>query len=218
MGLRARPSRSAAYAFDGHRRFRLAFVAPGNSRRAHRWASYFASRGHEVGLISLGRLTEPLSAIELLLELPAFSDERGGPARYVDLVRAAPAVRRKLRAFAPHLVNAHHLRGPAWLAYLSGTRPMIVSAWGDDVPTNRDHLVALTLDRLTLRRAACTTCDTELAAQRLAACGAPPIHIRRVCSGLHLKAGAPVAAETCGDFDQRMRRVEYLYRAVISQR
>lgn len=177
------------------RPLRLAFIAPGNSIHTRRWLEYFAGRGHEVGLISYGRFEEPIEGIQLLDELTAFSRVKRGSRGYLDFVVAARRVRRVVRRFAPDVVHAHFVTGPGWLGVLSGTGPLVVTAWGSDVlvDTSKSSIVRA-LHRLTFHRAACVMCDAEGVAERLADLGASPVRIRRALWGVDVELFSPAAS------------------------
>jgi glycosyltransferase involved in cell wall biosynthesis len=177
------------------RPLRLAFIAPGNSIHTRRWLEYFAERGHEVGLISYGRFEEPMEGIQLLDELTAFSRVERGRRGYLDFVVAARRVRRVVRRFAPDVVHAHFVTGPGWLGVLSGTGPLVVTAWGSDVlvDTSKSSIVRA-LHRLTFHRAACVMCDAEGVAERLADLGASPVRIRRALWGVDVELFSPAAS------------------------
>jgi glycosyltransferase involved in cell wall biosynthesis len=178
-----------------NRPLRLAFIAPGNSIHTRRWLEYFVERGHEVGLISYGRFEEPMEGIQLLDELTAFSRVERGRRGYLDFVVAARRVRRVVRRFAPDVVHAHFVTGPGWLGVLSGTGPLVVTAWGSDVlvDANKSSIVRA-LHRLTFHRAACVMCDAEGVAERLADLGASPVRIRRALWGVDVDLFSPAAS------------------------
>ena len=175
------------------RRLRLAFIAPGNSIHTRRWLEYFVARGHEVGLISYGRFEEHIEGIQLLDELTAFSRVKRGSRGYLDFVVAARRVRRVVRRFAPDVVHAHFVTGPGWLGVLSGTGPLVVTAWGSDVLVDTSKAIVRALHRLTFHRAACVMCDAEGVAERLADLGASPVRIRRALWGVDVELFSPGA-------------------------
>jgi glycosyltransferase involved in cell wall biosynthesis len=175
------------------RPLRLAFIAPGNSIHTRRWLEYFAARGHEVGLISYGRFEEGMEGIQLLDELTAFSRVDRGTRGYLDFVVAARRVRRVVRRFAPDVVHAHFVTGPGWLGVLSGTGPLVVTAWGSDVLVDTSKSIVRALHRLTFHRAACVMCDAERVAERLADLGASPARIRRALWGVDVELFSPGA-------------------------
>ncbi len=173
------------------RPLRLAFIAPGNSIHTRRWLEYLVARGHDVGLISYGRFEERIEGIELLDELTAFSRVDRRTRGYLDFVIAARRVRRVVRRFAPDVVHAHFVTGPGWLGVLSGTGPLVVTAWGSDVLVDTSKSIVRALHRLTFHRAACVMCDAEGVAERLAELGASPVRIRRALWGVDVELFSP---------------------------
>jgi glycosyltransferase involved in cell wall biosynthesis len=180
---------------------RLAFIAPGNSIHTRRWLEYFAGRGHEVGLISYGRLAERIEGVRLLLELESFPRVDRRVTAYPRFVASIVQTRRALRAFEPDIVHAHFVTGPGWLGLLASPAPLVVSAWGSDVLVDTAKPYVRLLHRATLHRAACTMCDAEGVAERLLELGAPPVRIVRAMWGVDIDVFTPGPPVNRGEFD-----------------
>lgn len=177
---------------QGDAPLRLAFVAPGNSIHTRRWLEFLVRRGHAVGLVSYGRLVEPIEGVELLLELGALGTGRAGPGAYV---RAALRTRAALRRFAPQVLHAHFVTGPGWLAAAAGLRPLVVSAWGSDVLLDPQRRLVRALHRLTLRRCDHATCDAAAVEAALVSLGMPARRITRIVWGVDTSVFRPRAAD-----------------------
>lgn len=121
--------------------------------------------------VHLGRLSGGLLALGAEVHVAGFADgalpagarfhpltpATPGDARYV---LAAPALRRVIRTVRPKVVSAHYLTSYGFLAALTGTRPLVQTAWGSDlllrgrVPWRRG------LGTIALRRATLATGDS----------------------------------------------------------
>lgn len=104
---------------------RLMLVAAANSVHTQRWADAFATRGHEVHLVSQHAPAAPLHAAVRLHLLPHL-----GGLGYLLNRRAARALAERLR---PDAVNAHYASGYGTLAPRPGFAPLVLNVWGSDV-------------------------------------------------------------------------------------
>jgi glycosyltransferase involved in cell wall biosynthesis len=70
--------------------------------------------------------------------------------------------RRILRRFQPQLLHAHYIGEHAWVAALSGFRPLVLTAWGGDVLADQgafDRRIQRILTPFAIRSAALLTAD-----------------------------------------------------------
>lgn len=97
-----------------------------------RWAKYFASRGHEVHLLSFNSfLDSPPSGINLhILKHINYIPIISSP---LNLFLGVPQVRRLAQKTQIDLLNAHYISTFGVLGSLSGIHPFVASAWGSDV-------------------------------------------------------------------------------------
>ena len=97
-----------------------------------RWAKYFASRGHEVHLLSFNSfLGSPPSGINLhILKHINYIPIISSP---LNLFLGVPQVRRLAQKTQIDLLNAHYISTFGVLGSLSGIHPFVASAWGSDV-------------------------------------------------------------------------------------
>lgn len=103
---------------------RLCVVGPAHLH-VRRWVGFFASRGHEVHLLTRG-WDPPPDGVEVH-ELPRAPRRRGR------LLWQARTVRRLLDRLAPDVVHAHWLVVNSWVLWLAGIRPVVLTPWGSDV-------------------------------------------------------------------------------------
>ena len=124
---------------------RICLLGEAQSIHVKRWAGWFASRGDDVALVTLGLDSIPDVRI---VRLP-YAD-RGASA----FLRKTVAIRRLVRELDPDLVHAHQAVGFGLWGALSGRHPYVVSAWGSDVLVRPHESMAQNLIlRYVLRKA-----------------------------------------------------------------
>jgi glycosyltransferase involved in cell wall biosynthesis len=105
---------------------KIALLGPANSIHLKRWFHGLCARGYHVALISQHRDDTldcpPTGSIHYL-------PHTGQKGYFLN----APALRRRLAAFRPDIVNAHYASGYGMLASLVRFRPTVLSVWGSDV-------------------------------------------------------------------------------------
>lgn len=104
---------------------KICYLAYAASIHTVRWVKYFASKGHEVHLIS------PVA--------PSENDVEGGSLHLLrasqhPILRGYPIrIRKLVKDIAPHILHAHYISSYALWGALSGFHPFVLSAWGSDV-------------------------------------------------------------------------------------
>jgi glycosyltransferase involved in cell wall biosynthesis len=155
---------------------KLCYFAIADSTHTHRWLEAFVDRGHDVHLVAAVRFDGRREV--RVHPFPGAADHdlrlrRVPGARGVErLLRSIPKLRRLVRTIDPDVVHAHYV---SWghAAFLSGGRPLVVTAWGSDVYHYRHQpLLSRVLTRLTLSRADLVTCDSEDLRRAVIAVGA----------------------------------------------
>ena len=151
-------------------RRRICFIGWGNHVHLERWASYFATQGHEVSVISFtekGRYPEGVRQYVVGL--------KGRGLRWIEL-----KLRWLLYRIKPEIVHVHwaHFAVPTRKAW-SG--PLVVTAWGSDIykremfSDEEWRTLALALNQSQL-----VTCDSEDLARAICAELGVPARIVRV--------------------------------------
>lgn len=114
---------------------RICYIADGISIHTQRWLNYFATRGHEVHLISwrfpsgyegYDKRIEMHSLIRLLPKIWKVS-------RYVSGVLWLFELRKLLKRIKPDVLDAHFITICGYLGVISGFHPVILTAWGSDI-------------------------------------------------------------------------------------
>ena len=133
---------------------RICYLADAASIHTVRWVKYFASRGHEVHLISPGASGEnAVESVNLhLLPMLHYPTLRCYPIR----------IRRLLRRIEPDILHAHYILGYGLWGALSNFHPLVLTAWGSDVliAPKKSKVSKLTV-KFALRRADLITCGGE---------------------------------------------------------
>lgn len=173
---------------------KIVFLGDALAEHLRRWSKFFAGLGHEVHVITWNaKILDGFEPVVVhRLEKPV--DKTGPLARVMNLWRLRGEVRRLIREIQPDLIHAHSAGAYAWMAWLSGFRPIIVTPWGDDV------LIVIrqsSLDRFftvrALRKAELVHCDGENMREVLVKLGVDPARIVIVTFGVDVKKFAPGA-------------------------
>lgn len=153
---------------------RLCYIAEPISIHTRRWLAFFAAQGHDVHLIDLrspGRIRAPNVPGVTIHEIPKgprLPLPRGQGVLYYPV--AALRTRQILRNVRPHLLHAHYISEHAWVAALSGFRPLVLTAWGGDVLAEQgafDRRIQRMLTPFAIRKAALLTANAEALRQVL---------------------------------------------------
>ena len=119
---------------------RICYISHADSYHTTKWAKYFASRGHEVHIISLRNcesstfsdlpdviIHTPLTNKKLsFLPLDKFLDK----ARYLTAIRSVKSL---VRVIEPDIVHAHRASSNGLICALSCKHPYFLSIWGEDI-------------------------------------------------------------------------------------
>ena len=104
---------------------KILFLASALSIHTTRWVNEMARRNHEVHLVSLQPICDPLDK-RIRFHRPPFPANIGYYANY-------PWVRKIVNMVNPDIVNAHYASGYGTLARLVDFHPTLLSIWGSDV-------------------------------------------------------------------------------------
>ena len=108
---------------------RIAYLAWQGSEHTRRWAGFFASRGHDVHVVTCGGVdTGP--GPDVNYEIHDLHTSSLGKTGY--LLRV-PRVRRLVRSLKPDVVHAHHATSYGLLAACTGVHPLVVTCHGSDI-------------------------------------------------------------------------------------
>lgn len=129
-----------------------------------RWSRYFAVQreGNEVHIITFNPVVlDGYHPVKVHVIRKPFS-QKIFLARAASLLPMILSIRKKVKEIGPNIIHAHSAGGYAWMASLSGFRPLIITPWGDDVLINIwKSKLERRLISYALRKADLVTCDGE---------------------------------------------------------
>lgn len=178
---------------------RILLLAHAPSVHTQRWRRAFASRGHEVRLLSVVPATGAEAPGEPV-GLPA------APLSFLRYLAARGAVRRLIATWRPDVTVAHFLPNYGFLAAASGASPFALVAWGSDLLVNATRSpLHRARARWVLGRAALVHVDAANLAEAAIRLGAPPERVWSRPWGVDAATLAPDAP-----WDERFRRAGHL--------
>jgi glycosyltransferase involved in cell wall biosynthesis len=153
---------------------------------------YFADAGHEVHLISSGKLSG--AGIE---NIKLHKLKRFGPRNRIInyLINSIPLViqfKRLIKNINPDIIHAHYIMDITLLGAISGFHPFIVTAWGSDVLiAPKKSKVLRWIVKSTLKRADLITCDGENLKEAIIKFDIRPEKIKLIYFGVDTKEFSP---------------------------
>ena len=137
---------------------KIAFLASGQSVHVVRWVRYFADKGYDVHLITIGGM-KPIKDVKV---------------HQVKFLRkfAFPLtvwrIRKAVKEIDPVVLHAHYISHYGVYGALAGFHPLVLSAWGSDISTDpeRSRIIRF-LVRFALKRADLVHTDDEFGRKRL---------------------------------------------------
>lgn len=157
----------------GNPTYRILYIADSTSIHSRRWIEYFAGRGHEISLITIGKKRFIMPGIHHVANFDQFYYR--SPAFPVNLLKT----RRLIRSIAPDLLHAHFAHQYGWLGALSGFHPFVLSVWGTDIlrlPGQSRGQMGKWLTRYALKTAEAVTTTSEHALRESIRLGADPVN------------------------------------------
>jgi glycosyltransferase involved in cell wall biosynthesis len=150
---------------EGEARLNILFVGAGQSPHMHGWEAYFVGAGHRVHLLTWHQPGVPSTAAEPGVRvhyLPAQHLLRRPGLGLVRSLWAGLYIRYLARRYAIDLVHAHQIIPYGFWAALSGTHPLVLTAWGSDILTEPyASRRAMRYTRYALQHADLLTADSE---------------------------------------------------------
>jgi len=160
---------------------RIAFLADASLPHTRRWVQWFVDRGNDCLLLSLEPGERYACRFERLRALSILP-------RFMRYTLNIPAARALLRAFDPHVVNAHFLPNYGWMAAILRVRPLVLTTLGSDVLlVPRRTALHAWRTRWVLRRCDRVTTDAHMLARAVARFGYDTARILTVPFGIDLE-------------------------------
>lgn len=141
-----------------HKRLKICYIADANSIHTERWLRYFVSQGHKVHLIPVGDYNNERipGVIYHNLEIKFKVIPK------IQAIERVIKVKRLVKKISPDIIHGHFVIGGGRLAYLSGFRPLVVTAWGSDIYLYpKQPFINKMLTRRTLQNADLITTDSN---------------------------------------------------------
>ncbi|HEX2995298.1 MAG TPA: glycosyltransferase family 4 protein [Anaerolineales bacterium] len=162
----------------------------------HRFLSSLSQTEHEVFFLQLEankRQTEDRPVPENIRQI-LWADGRG-EFRWRDMPRLVVNLRRVINEVRPNLIHAGPIQTCAFLAALSGFRPILTMSWGYDLmqDADRDRWMQW-ITRYTLKRSAFFTSDAQVTCDKAVAFGMDPERTIIFPWGIDLKHFHPKSA------------------------
>jgi glycosyltransferase involved in cell wall biosynthesis len=157
---------------------RICYLAGGRSVHTQKWVRFFAERGHDVYLATFGERSQ-IEGVKVR-KLRYFS-KVAYPFRIL-------AVRKAVKEINPDILHAHYISHNGVYGALTGFKPFVVTAWGDDALIEpKKSRVKRYLVEYALKRANLITCDAEHMREAMIRLGADPEKISLIRFGIDTK-------------------------------
>jgi L-malate glycosyltransferase len=158
---------------------RICYLCHANSHFAAPYIDYFASRGHEVHLISF----HPGDVPGAVMHHPA-GDHFDPETNKWPYVAYAPKVAAMVRAIKPDILHAHYLTSNGFVAAASGFHPLVVSARGTDIHGSVDGGVSRWVLRYVVKKADLVNPVSAELEELLVHMGCPQSRLLRLSQGI----------------------------------
>lgn len=140
-----------------NKRLKICYIANPNNIHIERWLRYFVSQGHEVHLIPLGDYNKRMPGViyhNLEIKFKVIPK--------IWTIEKAIKVKRLVKKNLPDIIHGHFITEGGYLAYLSGVKPLVVTAWGSDIYLYpKQSFVKKLLTQRTLQNADLITIDSN---------------------------------------------------------
>ena len=154
---------------------RICYIAGGRSVHVQKWVRFFAERGHDVYLATFGERSQ-IEGVKVR-KLRYFS-KVAYPFRIL-------AVRKAVKEINPDILHAHYVSHNGVYGALTGFKPFVVTAWGDDVLIEpKKSMVKRYLVKYVLKKADLITCDAGHMQKAMIRLGADSDKINLVSFGI----------------------------------
>lgn len=142
---------------------KICFLGDGNSIHIQRWLDYFKNRGHEVHLISFSVVSLEGIFVHKIGDVDI--NENGGNWRYLLQIKKIKSLLKEINA---DIVNAHYITSYGLIAALSGSKNLVLSAWGSDIlVTPKKNIVYKILTKFALNRSKLITSDSDIMTEEI---------------------------------------------------
>ena len=173
---------------------KICYVADGISIHTQRWVNYFASKGHEVHLISY-QFPSGYEGFDKRIEmhwLIRLLPQVWKASRYFSGALWLFQVRRMVNKIQPDILDAHYITLYGYLGVAAGFHPLVLSAWGSDILIDaQQNPIYRFFTRIALKRADRIICVSSLLKEELAKLGVAPERVEITSIGVDTQRFSP---------------------------
>lgn len=170
---------------------RICYLANAKSIHTRRWVNYFASKGHQVHVITSWPGEGYAEGVQLHL-LSSLLPQHWKGSGYINSLLWLVQIRRLIKRIEPDIIDAHYITVYGYLGALSGFHPLLLTAWGSDVLiVMRESLWLRILGKYALKKAEMVTCNSETVRQELIKFGVNPAKVRIIYQGIDTQKFSP---------------------------
>ncbi|PIT99554.1 MAG: hypothetical protein COT74_11180 [Bdellovibrionales bacterium CG10_big_fil_rev_8_21_14_0_10_45_34] len=158
---------------------KLLFLAS-SSIHSIKWIKYFKKAGFEVAWATFDTIDSKLRQ-EMGLEVIELG---GSKSKLWNFARAAVKIRAVVRETKPDLIHVHYIGFYGLLALLQDKAPIVSTAWGSDILTNRNNIAKKRLVQRVLEKSLMVTTDADHMIEAMVDLGADRKKIKRINFGI----------------------------------
>jgi len=185
---------------------RICYLAGGCSVHTQKWIKYFADKSYDVHLVTF---IEPWPVEGVKVRKLRYFSKVAYPSRIL-------AVRKAVKEINPDILHAHYVSHNGVYGALTGFKPFVVTAWGDDVLIEpKKSMVKRYLVKYVLRKADLITTNSNSAIRTILGFGVDEEKVKLVVHGVDLRVFHPI--ENNEDLKEELC-VKRNYQVVISTR
>jgi len=185
---------------------RICYLAGGRSVHTQKWIKYFADKSYDVHLATF---IEPWPIEGVKFRKLRYFSKVAYPFRIL-------AVRKAVKEINPDILHAHYVSHNGVYGALTGFKPFVVTAWGDDVLIEpKKSMVKQYLVKYVLRKADLITTNSNSALRTILGFGVDEEKVKLVVHGVDLRVFHPI--ENKEDLKEELC-VKRNYQVVISTR
>ena len=171
---------------------KICYLASADSIHTIRWIKYFYDRKHRISMISLHPFTHPeMGEVQSYVFKPFPYQLRPLTTPFNQLYNLV-RIRSLIGRIRPDIIHVHSFIHYAWLGYLSGFHPLVITAWGSDILKRPGESRSYkTKVQLAIRKADLLTCDADHIIKPMVDLGARPEKIKIIFFGVDTRIFHP---------------------------
>jgi glycosyltransferase involved in cell wall biosynthesis len=177
----------------GSDKMKICYLADVADQSIHglRWANYFAKKGHEVHIISLGKPNNDIK--DITLHILKMWDTKIRAVRWVvNSLSILLQTKKLIKVIKPDILHAHCAYDYGVIGSLSNFHPFVVTAWGSDVLiSSKESNITKYTEKFVLKKADLITCGGENLKDAIINFGVRPEKIKLINHGVDTEEFSP---------------------------